>query len=206
MNRIITISRELGSGGREIGKRLAEKLGIAYYDRELITELSKQTGLSEKYINDISEKGVYPYAFQFGKSFTSYSKVQSNQTEILIAEQKIIKDIAKDGDCLIVGRGASVILKEYNPMKIFVYADMESKIKRCTERLREGENLTEKDIKNKILEVDKNRRKYHNVISNLEWGDKNNYNLCINTSGIEVKSIINPLVEYIENWFGGNIQ
>lgn len=133
MNKIITISRELGSGGREIGKRLADELGIAYYDREIITEISKKTGMSEEYIKNISEKGVSPYTFHFGKSFTLYSKMQSNETEILVAEQRIIKEIAKKGDCVIVGRGANVILKEYNPMKIFIYADMESKINRCRE-------------------------------------------------------------------------
>lgn len=131
MNKIITISREFGSGGREVGKRLADELEMSYYDKEIITEISKETGMTEEYIKNISEKGIYPYAFQFAKSFAMYSGVQSNQTEILVAQQKILKEIAEKGNCIIIGRGADVILKEYNPMKLFVYSDMESKINRC---------------------------------------------------------------------------
>ena len=204
MNRIITISREFGSGGREIGKRLADELGFSYYDREIITEVAKETEMAEKYIQNISEKGVSPYPFQFAKSFAVYSNLQKQQTEILVAEQKIIKQIAQNGDCVIVGRCANIILKEYNPMNIFVYANMESKIARCIERASKDENLTEKEIKNKIIQVDKERKKYNNIISSLEWGDKKNYNLCINTSGIDIKTIISPLADYINTWFGGN--
>lgn len=203
MNKIITISREFGSGGREIGKRLADKLGFYYYDREIITKIANEVGFSEEYVKNISEKGVYSYPFQFAKSFVSYSNLQSNQTEILVAQQKVLKEIAKKGDCIIVGRGANVILKEYNPMNIFVYADTYSKIERCRKKAREDENLTDKEIENKIIQIDKGRKNYHNIISNIEWGDKRNYHLCINTSGIEVKRVIPSLAEYIKDWFGG---
>lgn len=200
MNRIITISREFGSGGREIGKRLADELGMAYYDREIITEIAKETGMVEDYIKRISEKGIYPYAFQFAKSFARYSIIQSNQTEILVVQNKILKEIAEKGDCVIVGRGANVILKEYNPMNIFVYADMNSKINRCKAK-GQGEKITDKEIENQIKQIDKNRRKYHELISNLEWGDKKNYDFCINTAGLEIKEIIPALSEYIKALF-----
>lgn len=91
MNKIITISREFGSGGREIGKRLADELGFKYYDKEIINEIAKETGMSEEYIQNISEKGIYPYPIQFAKSFAIYSGVQSNQTEILVARDKSLK-------------------------------------------------------------------------------------------------------------------
>lgn len=204
MNKIVTISREFGSGGRELGKRLADKLGFAYYDREIITEVARETEMAEQYIQNISEKGVSPYPFQFAKSFAMYSNLQKHQTEILVVEQKVIKELAQKGNCVIVGRGANSILKEYNPMNIFVYADMESKINRCRMRAEESENYTDKELKNKIIQVDKSRKNYNNIISSLEWGDRKNYNLCINTSGIEVKTIISPLADYIETWFGGN--
>lgn len=203
MNKIITISREFGSGGREIGKRLSDKLGLAYYDREIVTEIAKQTGMTEEYIKNMSEKGIYSYPFQFAKSFTMYSALQSNQTEVLVKQQEILKQIAEKGDCIIVGRGANVILKEYKPMNIFVYADMESKINRCRKKAKEDENLTDKEIENKIMQIDKNRKNYHSIISNLEWGDKRNYHLCINTSQMEIKAIISSLADYIQNWFRG---
>lgn len=107
----------------------------------------------------------------------------------------------RNGNSVIVGRGANVILNEYNPMNIFVYADMESKVRRCRNKAEIEENLSDKELKNKIIQIDKDRKNYHNLISNLEWGDKNNYHICINTSGIEVKSIISSLANYIEDWF-----
>lgn len=203
MNKIITISREFGSGGREIGKRLADELGFAYYDREIVAEIAKQTGMTEEYIKNISEKGAYPYAFQFAKSFAMYSSLQSNQTDILVAQTKVLKEIAKKGNCIIVGRGANIILKDYNPMNIFVYADIESKINRCHKKAKEDENLTDKEMKKKIIQIDNGRKNYHKLISNLEWGDKRNYHLCINTTEVEIKNIISALGDYIEEWFGG---
>ncbi|MFG6318741.1 MAG: cytidylate kinase-like family protein [Clostridia bacterium] len=200
MNKIITISREFGSGGREIGKRLADELNMAYYDREIIMLLAKETGMTEEYIKNITEKGVYPYAFQYAKSFVSYSNMQNKQTEILVVQNKILKQIAEKGDCIIVGRGANTILKDYDPMNIFVYADMESKIKHCRIK-RNDEELTDKKLEKKINEIDKNRKNYHQLISNIEWGRKENYHLCINTSGLEIKEIIKPISLYIENWF-----
>lgn len=202
MNKIITISREFGSGGREIGKRLADEMGFKYYDREIITEIVKQTGKTEEYIKNISEKGVSPYAFQFARSFAIYSEMQNSQTEILVSQKKVIEQIAQKGNCIIVGRGANIILKEYNPMNIFVYADMESKMKRCRMK-RADEELTDKELKDKIKQIDKNRKKYHELISNIEWGDKKNYHICINTSQLEIKEIITALSNYIENWFRG---
>ena len=204
MNKIFTISREFGSGGREVGKRLADKLGYAYYDKEIITAIAKETGMEEEYINNISEKGLYPYGFQFAKTFSTYPTFQSNQTEVLVAQQKILKEIAKKGNCIIVGRGANVILKEYTPMNIFVYADMESKINRCKQKAEENESINEKELEKKIKQIDKNRKNFHNVISNIEWGEKSNYHLCINTSNLEIKTIIPSLANYIEIWFRGN--
>ena len=204
MNKIVTISREFGSGGKEIAKRLADELGYAYYDSEIIKLLAKETNMSEEYIENISERGVYPYAFQFAKSFAMYSAMQNNQTEILVKQAKILKQIAQKGNSIIVGRGADTILKDYNPMKIFVYADIESKINRCKQKAKEDENLTDKELEKKIKNIDKNRKELNNLISNTEWGKKENYNLCINTSNIEIKSIVPSVAMYIENWFGGN--
>lgn len=201
MKKIVTISREFGSGGREIGKRLSDTLNLAYYDEEIIAEISKETGLSEDYINNISEKGIYPVAFNFGRTFASFGNLQLNQTEILVKQQNVLKKIADKGDCIIVGRGADITLKDYNTMNIFVYSDMESKIKRCKYKAKEDEKLTDKELEKKIIQINKDRKKFHNLISNLEWGDKNNYNLCINTSEIEIKEIIPAIAEYIESWF-----
>ncbi len=204
MNKIVTISREFGSGGREVAKRLADELGYAYYDSEIINLLAKETNMSEEYIKNISEKGAYPYAFQFAKSFSTYTAMQNTQTEILVKQAKILKEIAQKGNAIIVGRGANTVLKEYNPMNIFVYANLESKINRCKKKANAEENLSDKEIEAKIKNIDKNRKAFNNLISNAEWGNKENYTLCINTSDVEIKQIISPLAEYIKNWFGGD--
>lgn len=201
---IITISREFGSGGREIGKRLADELGLAYYDGEIITLIAKETGMSEEYIQNISEKGVYPYTYQFAKSFLNSSPVQNSQIQVLVKQNEIIKKIASKGNCVIVGRAANVILKGEDTIDLFIYADMKSKIARCKQKADENENLSEKELEKKIIEVSKNREKFHNIVSNEEWGKKENYDLCINTSGVDIKSIITPLKMYIENWFRRN--
>lgn len=201
---IITISREFGSGGREIGKRLADELGLAYYDGEIITLIAKETGMSEEYIQNISEKGVYPYTYQFAKSFLNSSPVQNSQIQVLVKQNEIIKKIASKGNCVIVGRAANVILKGEDTIDLFIYADMKSKVARCKQKADENENLSEKELEKKIIEVSKNREKFHNVISNEQWGKKENYDLCINTSGVDIKSIITPLKMYIENWFRRN--
>ncbi len=201
---IITISREFGSGGREIGKRLADELGLAYYDGEIITLIAKETGMSEEYIQNISEKGVYPYTYQFAKSFLNSSPVQNSQIQVLVKQNEIIKKIASKGNCVIVGRAANAILKGEDTIDLFIYADMKSKVARCKQKADENENLSDKELEKKIIEVSKNREKFHNVVSNEEWGKKENYDLCINTSGVDIKSIITPLRMYIENWFRRN--
>lgn len=201
MNKIITISREFGSGGKELGKRLADELGYSYYDSEIITLLAKETGMSEEYIKNISEKGIYPMAFQFGKTFASFGALQSNQTEILVKQQEVLKKIAKKGNAIIVGRGANFVLKDYNPLNIFVYANMESKIRRCKEKGSEDENLSDKELEKKINQIDKARKNFYGMISGREWGEKDNYHLMINTSDFEIKNIIPSITQYVETFF-----
>ena len=206
MNKIITISREFGSGGKEIGKRLADELGYAFYDNQIITMLSKETGLSEDYVKNISEKGIYPYPFHFGQTFRTLNSIQIEHNKVLVEQQKIIKKIASKGNCIIVGRGADVILQEFNPFKIFVYADMEAKIKRCIEKAPKDESLSLKEFEKKIDQVDRNRKNYHSIISDLTWGVKENYDLCLNTTNINIKKIIKPLSNYIEEYFKEEIK
>ena len=132
--RIITISREFGSGGRELGKRLAEQLGFNYFDREIITEIAKKTAYDEHYVSLILEKGISSYPIHIGQTFLGVSGINHTPIEVLVAQQKIIKELAEKGDCVIIGRSADAILKQYNPLNIFVYADMEYKLKRCKDK------------------------------------------------------------------------
>ena len=142
--RIITISREFGSGGRELGKRLAEQLGFNYFDREIITEIAKKTELDEHYIDSVLEKGITAYPIHIGQTFAGVSTINHTPIEVLVAQQKILKELAEQGDAVFIGRSADAILKDYNPLNIFVYAEMESKLARCKAKGEVDVNLKDK--------------------------------------------------------------
>ncbi len=196
--RIITVSREFGSGGREIGKRIADSLGIAYYDKEIISEIA-----NEMKLKDIAQsERIDEYPISFGRTFSSLAFFAKSAVNMVMAEQKIIRQIAKRGeDFVIVGRSADVTLKRHKPCNIFVYADMTSKIKRCKKRFEKDEKLTEKDLEKKIKQVDSARRKHRDLLSPDKWGDKKNYHLLINTTGFEIKEVIPTALAYIESYF-----
>ena len=145
MNRIITIGREFGSGGRELGLRLSQRLGIAYYDQEIIAEISKRTELSEQYVKKMAEKKpMFSFPLHIGKSFRYMQNSPWDLNLSIFREQSaIIREMAEKSDCVIVGRCADDILREMNPLRIFVYGDMETKLERCRKRAGSDEKMTE---------------------------------------------------------------
>ncbi len=201
MNNIITISREFGSGGREVAKRLSEALGYKYYDKEIIGEMLKNSKYDEKYIEGIKQISNDDYPYTISKSFSLYSAHQKQATDVLVLEQKIIKELAKKGNAIFVGRCADIILEEYNPLKIFVYANKESKIPRCLEKNSENEVLSEKEIARKMKMIDRSRQKQYMLLGGDKWGNKENYNLCLNTSNQTIKSLIPALSNFAKAYF-----
>ncbi|HIX15453.1 MAG TPA: cytidylate kinase-like family protein [Candidatus Hungatella pullicola] len=199
MNKIITIGREFGSGGRELGRRLSEELGIAYYDQEIIGEIAKRTSLSEQYVQTIVEhQPLFSFPIHVGRSFyPSASPVLEQTMAVYQGQAQIITEMAEKSDCVIVGRCADYILKEMKPFRIFVYADMESKMKRCREKAPEGETLTERELKQKISAMDKKRAKYYEFYTGYTWGNKLNFDLCINTT----QTVIKEMVPVLANLF-----
>ncbi len=186
MNKIITIGREFGSGGREFGRKLAALLNFPYYDREIITEISKRTSLSEKYVQNIAEnKPIIPFPIHTGRTFFA---VMPDYGQSVQAEQhNIIREAASKSDCVIVGRGADYILRELHPFRIFVYSDTESKIKRCRENQSndyEHSEMSEKELAKRIEQINRARSEYYGFYTGQKWGDKANYDLCVNTSFI----------------------
>ena len=202
--RIITIGREFGSGGRELGRRIAEKLQIAYYDQEIVAEIAKRTKLSEEYVERITEDRPYmSYPIHAGMSFHTacYAYTEFDRSLTVVAEQhNIIKELADKSDCIIVGRCADYILKEKEPFRIFVYADAESKLQRCRERSPEDENLSDAKMKRKIRSIDKGRARYYNYFSQQKWGARDNCDLLINTSGKDIKQISEAVAEYLKRY------
>lgn len=200
MNKVITIGREFGSGGREFGKRLADYLGIAYYDKEIITEISKKTKLAEEYIQKVIEnKPSISFPITIGNSFYAvFSQNLECGKDVYAEQSNTLVEMVQRSNCVIIGRCADYILEEYNPIKIFTYADMKSKIKRCIEKASKDEHLSEKEIKQQIQNIDKNRSKYYQFITGKKWGDKCNYDICVNTTNISIKDIAKSIAFIIK--------
>lgn len=180
-NYIITISREYGSGGRYIGKLVAEKLGIKLYDKEFIQKVSAETGLSEEYIENKEQKRDVLAGLNNGYYFGL-----DNSDELFLKESELIKDIAEKESCVIVGRCADFILNEKKDvLKIFIYSDMDNKIKRATEFYGLSKAKAEKEIKH----IDKLRANHYKYYTEREWKDFSNYDICINSDKLGVESV-----------------
>ena len=205
---LVTISREFGSGGRELGKRLSDVLEIPCYDKEIIQMIAEKQGFDEQYVSHVSEKNLQAaYPLTIGRRFTmAPHPVAKQAVAIAVEQQKIIENFAKQGDCIIIGRCADVILKDDSPFNIFVYADMDTKLKRCMERGSKGEDLSGTELERKIREVDRERTKHREFYTGAKGNIRSNYHLCINTSDIEIKKIVPVVAEYIKIWFQMNFK
>lgn len=203
--RIITVSRQFSSGGRELAKRMADILGFDYYDKEIISEIAKDTNLDEKFVENALSKGYKAIPLHFARSF-SFAFANTGKSELLVAEKRVIDAIAKKGkDFIIVGRNADLLLKDYNPLNIFVCADLESKIQRCIDKALLGEAPSRKEIEKQIKQIDKNRASTRALLSETKWGECDNYHLTINTTGWQIKELT-PIVSKLTEIYFGNKQ
>ena len=176
--RIITISREFGSGGRFIGEEVAKKLGIAYYDKNIIGQIAEKSGLSPEYIQENAElspkKGLFAYAFS-GRDITG----KSVEDMVYEAQRNIILDLAEKEPCVIIGRNADYILKDRDDvLNVFIHGDMPEKIQRITGLY----NVEEKKAVKMMADADKRRRTNYNFYTDQSWGKASNYTLCLNSS------------------------
>ena len=176
--RIITISRELGSGGRFIGEEVAKKLGITYYDKNIISEIAEKSGLSPEYIQESAElspkKGLFAYALA-GRDITG----KSVEDMVYEAQRKVILELAEKESCVIIGRNADFILKDRNDvLNVFIYGDMPEKIQRIMGLY----NVEEKEAVKMIADIDKRRMTNYNFYTDQKWGKASNYTLCLNSS------------------------
>ncbi len=197
MNKVITLGRQFGSGGRELGRRLAEALGIEYYDKEILAAIAQHTQLSEEYVHNVIERTPHSlFPITVGQSFSYVSDYPLQQMNAIYqAQSDIIKDMAAKSDCVIVGRCADYILRESKPTRLFVYADMDSRVRRCMERSPAAEKLTDREIRRQIQRLDKNRADYYEYYTDSKWGDMNNYDLCVNTAGQDIKELARRLAK-----------
>ncbi len=198
--RIITISREFGSGGRELGKRLADALGIPCYDKEIIAEVAKLHGVTTERVEHISNADIRQvYAATVGRSLLSPMYHNTGAISFHASQQEVIKKLASRGDCVIVGQNADIVLEKEKPLNLFIYASEEAKIKRCIAHIREGE--TEKSIRAQMKRIDKTRASNRRLMTDKAWGNPQSYHLCVNTTGTEIKELVPALAEYAKAWF-----
>ena len=176
--RIITISREFGSGGRFIGEEVAKKLGIAYYDKNIINEIAEKSGLSPEYIQENAElspkKGLFAYAFA-GRDITG----KSVEDMVYEAQRKVILELAEKESCVIIGRNADYILKDRDDvLNVFIHGDTPEKIQRIIRLY----NVEEQKAVKMMVDIDKRRMANYNFYTNQKWGKADNYTLCLNSS------------------------
>ena len=176
--RIITISREFGSGGRFIGEEVAKKLGIAYYDKNIINEIAEKSGLSPEYIQENAElspkKGLFSYAFA-GRDITG----KSVEDMVYEAQRKVILELADKEPCVIIGRNADYILKDRDDvLNVFIHGDAPEKIQRITRLY----NVEEQKAVKMMADTDKRRMANYNFYTDQKWGKASNYTLCLNSS------------------------
>ena len=197
MNKIITIGREFGSGGRELGRRLAEVLGYAYYDQEIVTEIARRTALSEQYVREIEEHhSFFSYPIHIGRTFSAGANpILDQHKKIYMEQSQILKEAAEKSNCVIVGRCADVVLASQDTFRIFIYADLDSKLARCREKGPEHEKLTDRELRQRIAAVDKGRAKYYEFLTGRDWGNKLNFDLCVNTTKLVIKEIVPVLAK-----------
>lgn len=190
---VITIGRQLGSGGRIIGEKLAAQLGISFYDKELIQIASQESGLGKEYFEQADEKkGFSIFGGLFGLRGTMadepFSTYYLNNETLFKIQSDVIRKLADKGSCLFVGRCADYVLTE-NPrcLNIFVSADMNDRIKQIAEL----QKMTTEKAKDYIEKTDKKRAGYYNYFSNKVWGVADSYHLCVNSSVLGIDETVN---------------
>ncbi len=200
MKSIITLGRQLGSNGKIIGKALADLLGIKFYDKALIAKAAKESGLSENLFAGFEEKATHSllYSLVMGVQSTKGLYYQYNDMlngeNIFKLQADVIKSVASEGPCIIVGRCADYILRD-NPhlIRLFLCADNDSRIKTLMSR----DNMSEKEATSAINKADKRRANFYNFYTNNTWGNVNNYDLCLDTSRLSHDECVQFLADYI---------
>lgn len=202
MKTIITIGRQYGSGGREIGKKLAEKLGIPYFDKELLARVAQESGFCEEMIRNHDERPTNSFlynvvmdTYSFGYN-TAFVDMPISQ-KVFLAQFDTVKKIANEGSCVIVGRCADYALSDYpNCLNLFIYGKEEAKAKRISER----QNVSLAEAKDMCVKRDKQRQSYYNYYSNKKWGRADSYDLCIDSGKLGIDGTVDFIIDFIKRF------
>lgn len=200
-NTIITIGRQYGSAGRQIGQTLAKELGIQCYDKELLDRAAKESGLCEELFHNHDEKPTNSFlyslvmdTYSFGYTSSTFSDMPINQ-KVFLAQFEAIKKIASEGPCVMIGRCADYALADFdNCLKVFIYAELNNRIRRIARIY----NLTDAKAKDKILKTDKKRSSYYNYYTSKRWGEASSYDLCIDSGKMGIDGTVKLLLDAID--------
>ena len=199
-NTIITIGRQYGSGGHDIGKQLAEELNVPFYDKALLEREAKDSGLCQEIFENHDEKPTNSFlyslvmdTYSLGYTTSSFSEMPLNH-KIFLAQFDAIKNIAKEGPCVIVGRCADYALADFpNVVNVFLHADLQDRIVRIARR----HDLTDAKAKDLIIKTDKRRASYYNYYTSKKWGDAAGYDLSLNTATLGIDGTIHMIREFM---------
>ena len=200
-NTIITIGRQVGSGGREIGQKVASALGIPFYDKELLSQAAKESGICEELFETHDEKPTNSFlyslvmdSYSMNYGGTGFTDMPLNH-KVFLAQFNAIKKLADEGACVMVGRCADYALEERdNCLKLFIYADLEERIRRVSRR----HDLSQKASRDTVLKEDKNRASYYNYFTTKKWGQTTGYDLCIDSSILGIDGTVKLILDYVD--------
>jgi cytidylate kinase len=203
MKTVITIGRQFGSGGREIGEKLSKAYGINYYDRELLTRAAKESGFCEEILQNHDERPTNSFlynlvidTYSFGYNSSSFVDMPISQ-KVFLAQFDTIKKVAEEGPCVIVGRCADYALEgRDNVINLFIYADEYFKIKRVMDIY----DLDESKARDMINKKDKQRQSYYNYYTNRKWGKADTYDLCINSAVLGIDGSVKLIKQFVEDF------
>ena len=203
MRTSITIGRQFGTGGHEIGQKLAEKLGIKCYDKELIKRVATESGLCPEILENNDERPTNSFLYNLVMDTYSFGITNANYVDmplshkVFLAQFDTIKKIADEGPCVIVGRCADYALADYeHVLNLFIYGDMNKRI----ERVKEKYAVSEKDAKDMIIKKDKQRASYYNYYSTKKWGKAETYDLCIDSTVLGRDGTVELLYQFIMDY------
>ncbi|MCI5585338.1 MAG: cytidylate kinase-like family protein [Lachnospiraceae bacterium] len=203
MNTIITIGRQFGSGGHEIGEKVAQHFGIKCYDKELLSRAAKESGFCQEMIECHDERPTNSFlynlvmdTYSFGYNTSSFMDMPISH-KVFLAQFDTIKKMADESFCVIVGRCADYALSDYkNCLNLFIYGDEESKIKRIMKKY----DLTEQKARDMMVKKDKQRQSYYNYYSSKKWGRADSYDLCLNSSKFGVEGTVKLIIQAVEDF------
>ena len=203
MKTVITIGRQFGSGGREIGEKLAQAYNIKYYDKELIARAAKESGFCEEILMNHDERPTNSFlynlvidTYSFGYNSSSFVDMPMSQ-KVFLAQFDTIKKIADEGPCVIVGRCADYALEgRDNVINLFIYADEEFRVRKIMEQY----SMDENKARDNLVKKDKQRASYYNYYTNRKWGRAESYDLCINSSVLGIDGSVKLIKQFVEDF------